>query len=240
MRWLIGILFSLALQAQLLINVGGPATGSFVMDSYCTGQIWGASNDPSMGNLPGVYATLRYGTVNCSIPMPNGYYQVQLDLLEPNKTGPGQRKFSITVNGLTTQVLDLFALAGLQQQYQLLVPALVTNGLLTIRTNFILGNPVLSGIEVQPQLGPQGPIGPAGPAGPVGPLPTGVVCSSLTPATGVTMVVTLRDGSCLPINILAAPGTNLSTVQAVWFNANAAGALTGQSIFGVVSAAPIQ
>lgn len=134
------------------MNIGGPAVGNYVADFGCSGTLWGPANDPNMGNQSGVYQTLRYGPAfTASYVTSNGFYIVNLLFLEPNKTGPGQRRFTIMVNGLLTQVIDLFALAGLMVPYTLTVPAIVTNGNLSMQFTATVGNAVLSGIEIQPQ-----------------------------------------------------------------------------------------
>ncbi len=122
LRYLSQLVFlCLPLGAQtfpLLINAGGPAVvtpqGSFLADQFLNGSVWTPANDPAMGTMPDVYQTLSYGvTMICNIPVSaNGLYSVALLMLEPNKTGPGQRVFTVTINGDTKGPLDLFALTG--------------------------------------------------------------------------------------------------------------------------------
>jgi hypothetical protein len=148
-------LLSIAASAQpLLINAGGPSVDAYQADQYFTGgSVWAPGTpgyNPAIGT--GVWATLRYApTFSYDIPLPNGIYRVVFDLIEPNKTAAGQRKFAITANGQATPVLDLFALTGgdnIPYATELLV--LVGNGHLKINFVATLGNAVVSGIEIRP------------------------------------------------------------------------------------------
>ncbi len=109
---------------QLSIDAGGGPSGTFVADADY-GTSWsGTSATPStidtsrvVNPAPqSVYQTQRYASaLTYTIPnlTPNAAYGVRLDFAESFFTKPGQRVFSVTING--SQVLsnfDIFAAAG--------------------------------------------------------------------------------------------------------------------------------
>lgn len=173
---------------SIAVNCGGPAIGTFQTDAFFSGAT-AAYTDATMGSAE--LADMRYGlSFAYDLPIANGFYTVALEMVEPNKTGPGQRIFSVTVNGLSTKPLDLFALTGGQKiLYALTVPALVANGDLHIQFTGTAGqNAVINAIYAAPisftgsAVGPPGPQGTAGvqgvpgiqgPPGPPGPLGNG-------------------------------------------------------------------
>ncbi len=156
---------------SISVNCGGPAVGQFQADAFFSGSTL-AYTDPAMGTSE--LADLRYGTSFAyDLPLPNGFYTVALEMVEPNKTAAGQRIFGITVNGLSTKPIDLFALTGGQKiLYALTVPAMVVNGDLHIQFSGTAGqNAVINAISAAPisfsgaSVGPPGPQGVPGPAG---------------------------------------------------------------------------
>ncbi len=137
----------------LLASLCAAQSGSYLTDQFFSGgAVWGPSNDPAMGTQSGVYQTLRYGTsFSYTIPLASqGLTSVSVLLMEPNKTGPGQRVFTVTVNGHQSPPLDLFALTGGK-----LVPyevdfLFVAVGQVTVSLNASIGNAVVSAIVVLP------------------------------------------------------------------------------------------
>ena len=101
-------------------------------------------------NLPAMYPTLRYGlTVHYRIPVQAGVYIGFLDFVEPNKTAAGQRLMSITVNGETSDPIDVFALApGDDVLYRLPFLAVAQVGIIDVTITGVAGNAILSGIEI--------------------------------------------------------------------------------------------
>lgn len=160
MKTLAFLTLSLALCGQTLVNSGGPAVNGFSADfGYSGGSSWGPSNQASLGtaDLPDIYRTLRYSTNNSGFSYdfiePVGQCDLTLHLLEPNKTGPGQRVFAVTANGNQTGPLDVFALAGgAMKPYSTMVPGIwVLDGHLRIQFTPLngKGNAIVSGIEVR-------------------------------------------------------------------------------------------
>ncbi len=183
MRSTLFFLISACASAQILINAGGPATGSFSADpAGCVvtgGSAYGLAQQPDMKNQTGVYQTLRYGTsfsYDCPAP-PVGSCTLKLDLFENRPAvatptvpaaGPGLRLFTVTANGITSGLIDIFAIAGAQTPYVFPMPTIpVTDGHLRIQFTASKGNASVSGIEAS--CAPPPPVpGPPGPAGPQG------------------------------------------------------------------------
>lgn len=140
-------------------NAGGQA----YTDSL--GNTWSADTDFSGGNIysttspisdtsdPTLYQTERYGAFSYQFPVPNGNYNVLLKFAEIYFTSPGERIFSVSING--TQVLtnfDIVAAAGAPlTAIDKTFPVTVSNAAITIQ--FIPGSanwPKVSAISVTP------------------------------------------------------------------------------------------
>jgi hypothetical protein len=106
--------------------------------------------DPTMGT--GIWGTLRYAPFfTYDIPVPNGFYSLRFELLEPNKTGSNQRVFTISVNGTTSDTIDIFAMTGgINLHTSLNMMSQVGNGHLRITFLASLGNAVVTAIEISP------------------------------------------------------------------------------------------
>ena len=141
-----------------LINAGGPAIPAvfdpttpipaYQADTFFNGGT--AWVDPTMG--AGIWGTLRYAPFfTYDIPVANGFYSLKFDLLEPNKTGPNQRVFTISVNSVTSDPIDIFAMTGgINLQTSVNLMAYSGNGHLRIIFQATAGNAVVSGIEIAP------------------------------------------------------------------------------------------
>ena len=149
------LLFASLCGAQTLINLGGPAVSGYLPDaSFCpTGTPY---NVPAAVPAP-IYQTERYGAFTCTVPLPNGTYPVTLDLIENRRAsgqdgavGVGVRLFSVSVNGVSTGQLDIFAAVGSLVPYQLKLTVPVTNGQMVFSWIAVAGkgNPVGSAIEI--------------------------------------------------------------------------------------------
>ncbi len=97
-------------------------------------------------------AFLRFSpSFKYEIPLPNGLYNILIVMAEPNKTGPGQRIFTITANAQTTSPIDLYALTRAQNvPYQVWMQALVGAGWLHLQFSASVGSAVVSQIVVSP------------------------------------------------------------------------------------------
>lgn len=94
-----------------------------------------------------------------ALPVPNGDYRVVLHFVEvvASVSFVGGRVFDVTAEGaLAIDNLDIFARVGANTALTMDVPVTVNDGQLNIGFLHVVQNPVLSGIEVLPQL-PGGP-----------------------------------------------------------------------------------
>ena len=123
-------------------NAGGSlyasSTGiTYAADSKYTGGTVGTTTSAISNTTDDrVYQSERYGSFSYNIPVVNGNYQVTLKFAENYWTAAGKRVFSVKVNGQTAiSNLDLYAKAGKNVAYDVVIPVSVTNGTLAI--NFV-------------------------------------------------------------------------------------------------------
>jgi thermitase len=132
--------------APIRVDCGGASeigySGGY---GYATSQpVAGANGSP-------VYQTERWGSFAYRFAVPNGAYKVTLQLAEIYFDRPGQRVFSVAINGQTVlSHFDIVAQAGgsliaLDRQFTVAV----TNGAIEIRTIAEVQNPKLSGIVIE-------------------------------------------------------------------------------------------
>lgn len=153
------LLFLISLPAAAYcINAGGPtifidntvAVKCFTDAQFAAGGT--AFTDPGMG--PGELATLRY-CVTCgfTIPAAPGFYQVTLDFVEPPRsllTGPGQRVFTVTVNGAQTPDIDLWKLTGGAGRLYTVKVLAISAGVVRIDLKTRVRNALVNRITVEP------------------------------------------------------------------------------------------
>jgi Malectin domain len=160
MRLALAIFVAASLPAATVLRIacGGPGG----MDP--SGNTWQADASFSGGftwsnpGQPVPYSNLRFATsFSYTLQLAPGAYNVTLKFLEPNKTGPGQRRFSVTANGLTVvSNLDLFAETGLLKPVDRTFPVTVTGNTLQLQLAGSQGNAVVSGIQVDALAAPIG------------------------------------------------------------------------------------
>lgn len=131
------------------------------------GQVWLAATgfkdgetidrDPNLAiantNDPAMYRTERYELSGFSYPLPNGKYTVKLYFAETYEdiTGPGQRIFSMNVEGVELKDFDLFVKAGGRQRaYIESVPVEIKDGQLDITFAPREQNTMINAIEILP------------------------------------------------------------------------------------------
>jgi len=101
--------------------------------------------------IPSVYGAERYGMSKFSYSVPNGKYVVKLHFAETFEeiTAPGQRVFSINVEGKEFKDFDVFAKAGgAFKAYVETVEVEVKDGKLDITFTSKTENPEINGIEI--------------------------------------------------------------------------------------------
>lgn len=100
-----------------------------------------------------IYRAERYSMSHFTQALPNGHYLVKLHFCETfdGITGPGQRVFSINVQGHDFKDFDVWAKAGGPlRAYVETVPVDVTDGKLNITFTPNIENPQINGIEIIP------------------------------------------------------------------------------------------
>ena len=103
---------------------------------------------------PGLFESEHWGMRAFSCKIPNGKYRAKLYFAETfaGITGPGQRVFSINVQGHEIKDFDIWAKAGgPRRAYIETVDAEVTNGELRIVFTPKVENPAINAIEIVPQ-----------------------------------------------------------------------------------------
>ena len=141
------------------VNAGGAAykdsTGvSYAADGKYTGgtAATAASTVAISGTTDSaLYQSERYGNFTYNLPVANGTYNVTLKFAEIYWTAAGQRVFSVAIGGKTVvSNLDIFAKVGKNAAYDVVVPATVTNGVLSISFTSQVNNAKVSAIKVAP------------------------------------------------------------------------------------------
>jgi hypothetical protein len=219
--------FSLALDAPsgfapIRVNAGGPVY------TDAQGLIWGADAGYSGGGVYGttspvmntttsaLYQTERYGAISYVFTMPNGTYDVNLKFAEIFFWQPGQRIFSVAINGGTVLPnFDIVAQAGGGgRAVDKLVPIAVTNG--TIRIDFtpVVNNPKISAIEILPRAGVSVAVNPA--SANLGPSQVQQFSASVTGTanSGVNWSISPGVGAVSAMGLYAAP-LSISSAQTV-------------------------
>jgi len=146
------------------INAGGPSyTGAggvqWQSDAYFNTGTTVSKVTPIANTTDDVlYESQRTNTssspeLTYSLAVPAGTYQVKLHFAELVLKGAGLRTFNVKLNGATVLTnFDVFATAGqLNQAVTKTFTTTVTNGELTIQFLHVVGDPIISAIEVLPQ-----------------------------------------------------------------------------------------
>ena len=183
---------------------------------YSGGAAWTPANQAALASQPVPYRSLRYsatpgapfGYLLVLPPSSNGAYVVKLKFSEPQKTGPGQRMFSVALNGVPAiSNMDLFAAApGALVPLDRSFPLTSLTGALQISLTASAGNAVLSGIQVDtvdaPPVLPNGPQPPQTPVS--GAILTGTFVSCQGGWVGATDLKT--PGASQEVTVLANVG----------------------------------
>lgn len=143
------------LSAQYRINAGGsaytdPSGLEWAADKYFTGGFTTSATAPAEASQ--LYSTKRYGDFTYRLPVIDGAYNVTLYLLENSVTGPGQRSFSVTINGTPALAAwDEVAEIGFGIPAKRIFPALASNGTgIRIQFTTLLRSAFVNAIEITP------------------------------------------------------------------------------------------
>jgi hypothetical protein len=146
--------------APFAVNCGGSPYASSTGDTYLAdSNFTGGSVDTATGVITGtpdgtLYQSERYGNFSYSIPVANGNYAVTLKFAETYFAAAGKRIFSVTINGQTVvSNLDLYATAGKNAAYDVVVPVSVTTGAININFVSQVNYAKVSAIKVAPAAG---------------------------------------------------------------------------------------
>lgn len=179
------VALALALQGQaatlLRIASGGPGgtdtTGNIWSPdaNFNSGATWTncgspttppcppSSNFPPFPALAAPYVNLRYAqSFSYTLQVAPGYYIVTLAFIEPNKTAVGQRLFNVLINGQQAlSSFDVFqASGGALKPIQKAFPVVAASGTIQIQFTALVGNAIVSGVELDQAAGPPGPLVP--------------------------------------------------------------------------------
>ncbi len=146
-------IYRIACGSQGGTDAAGNAWQSDAM--YAGGARWTSANQPALATQPIPYQAERYGaSFSYSLPTATGDYTITLGFLEVRTDASvppiaiGQRVFSVSINGAVVQpALDIFAAAGSLVPYSLTFH-ITTTGPIVIALASIVGNAVLSSIQV--------------------------------------------------------------------------------------------
>ena len=173
-------------------------------DAYFSGGNAGTMGVPINNTTDDVlYQSERWGASSYNIPLANGNYNLTLKFAETYWSAAGKRVFDVVVGGSTmVSNLDIYARAGKNTAYDVVLPVSVTNGTLNIRFVNKVDNAKICAIKVTTASAPQSYsiTASAGAGGTISPAGTASVVSgssksySITPATGYSIADVKVDG----------------------------------------------
>jgi beta-galactosidase len=99
-----------------------------------------------------LYDSFREGEFSYRVPLPNGRYRVQLKFAELTATGPGERVFDVTANGVTQlRGFDILKAAGGRLKgVDQFFDAAVDNGILVLAFRPRRGSALVSALSITP------------------------------------------------------------------------------------------
>src|SRR3546814_3352394 len=99
---------------------------------------------------PALYENYRSGIAAYRVPVANGRYRVTLHLFEPAEDAAGKRVFDVAVSGgAARRGVDPFALGkGKLKAATIVLPARVSDGILTIDFTKRAGEPIVSAVDL--------------------------------------------------------------------------------------------
>jgi hypothetical protein len=170
-------LLCLPLAAQIHLSACTPT------DSGFTGGSCYVAGVPLPTGAPNYFAQERGGDFGYSFPVVDGQYTVTLHFIESSSavSGPGQRKFSVSINGSPVlTAFDLAAVAPLNTPVDRPFPVTVSGGAgITIAFSTVVRRAVVSAIDITPVVAPINPFPGCASDG-----ASGITCSGAVVANG--------------------------------------------------------
>jgi hypothetical protein len=147
---------SLAPFAPVRINAGGPAFADSLLNLWqADSGFAGGTVSTSAFSVAGtsddaLYYDRRAGTsFTFARTVPSGQYTVKLLFADPTSTASGQRKFNVFSEGTKViSSLDLVASAGVKHAYSKIFAANVSDGVLNLSFQGVVGSALVSGISI--------------------------------------------------------------------------------------------
>ncbi|NEU07250.1 DUF5060 domain-containing protein [Flavihumibacter sp. R14] len=118
--------------------------------NFVGGSIYGTKSD--LGNTidDPLYQSERYGNFSYSVPLKNGTYEINLKFAEIYQQQSGLRVFDILIeNHAVIQQLDIFAVAGFNNSYDIVRRVLIEDNNLNIVFRSVIDYAKLSGFYVR-------------------------------------------------------------------------------------------
>lgn len=142
-------------------NIGGPATNDAPLfaGDICTGgsSVIPPSNVQIVATYPGEFKTFRWGPgISCTFPLPGLLGILTFETIEPTVNGPGQRVFTLTINGIVQQPIDIYKSCGANTPCPFTYPVYGNNVVVTCQAQ--VRNCLLSAAVLTPFLPSAMPI----------------------------------------------------------------------------------
>jgi len=149
-------------EVVVALNSGGnayrSATGIQYIGDASTGWVSGGSTYATTDTIAGtqddvLYQTERYGTFAYTIPLDNGSYDIVLKFAEIYQDTPNARIFHVDIEGVRViKNLDLFLRIGKNRAYDVVVPVVLTDGVLNINFVTVADNAKISALEIRKHI----------------------------------------------------------------------------------------
>jgi hypothetical protein len=140
------------------VNAGGAEYAGMDSTVYQADALFsGGSTDTKTLAITGttddqLYQSWRYGKFSYAVPVANGNYLVTLKFAENLWSQAGQRVFNVSMEGkVVLSKLDVVAKVGPNAAYDVTLPVTVTDGVLSISFQSVVGNAMVNAIRVQPK-----------------------------------------------------------------------------------------
>ena len=142
-------------QTVFAVNAGGSAFTAangitYQADkSYSGGSTFKTTSSISNTSDDALYQSERYGNFSYNVPVANGTYEVTYRLAEIYNSASGKRRFDVLTEGSETiSNLDIYAVAGKNNAYNVVKTVTVSDGTLNIRFRSDIDYAKLSALHI--------------------------------------------------------------------------------------------